>query len=438
MTRRIGVLGVACAIALLVPGTAIADPGDLDDTFSGNGKQTADFAGRFDNAYGMALQPDGRAVLGGNTTPPSGASDFALARFTTGGELDPTFSGDGRRTLDFLGMDRRDEVDDLAVQADGKIVTAGWTGNHDLTNAGFAVARFRPNGTLDPTFSDDGMVRTNFPQGEAYGYSVGIDSEGRILVAGEVSVHDEATPSDWDFAVVRYRPNGTLDPSFGGDGKVLVDFDGGTDGAWDLAIQPNDKIVIAGWTRPGMFYRSAVARLRTDGQPDGSFNGDGRFTLNFRTQTHNWALAVRLRPDGKIVVGGHVDFDPAGGEIGLFRLTSSGTLDRAFGEDGKVIDSLAGGGGDYFDDLALQQDGKIVVTGRFEDADGQWLFVGRYWPGGGRDHGFGVNGFVQVKFGGEADAEGEAVEIQGNGKIVAAGTDASGPDSDFAVARLLP
>jgi uncharacterized delta-60 repeat protein len=438
MKRHLVVFGAACAIALVLPGTAVADPGDLDPSFSENGKQTTDFDGALDYSYALAIQDDGRSVLGGQTGPLSGDTDFALARYTTPGELDSSFSGDGRRVLDFQGTGGDDFVYDLAVQPDGKIVAAGYTENPGGARVAFAVARFRPNGTLDPTFGGDGKVRTLFPEGPAYGYAVGIDSDGNVVVAGEVEIDPDSDPRDFDFGVARYHPNGTLDHSFGGDGLVTTDFDHGTDGGWDLAIQPNDRIVVAGWARPAEFYRFAVARYRTDGTRDGSFSGDGKLVMNFNpgVSVDNYALAVRLRPDGKIVVGGHISFSPAGGIIGLGRILPGGAPDPSFGDHGKIINDLGQGGGVYFEDMALQGDSRIVVTGELRGPSETWLFVARFWAGGGVDNTFGSSGLTRVKFGATADAEGEAVEIQDTAKILAAGSNGAG--SDFASVRLLP
>jgi uncharacterized delta-60 repeat protein len=301
------------------------------------------------------------------------------------------------------------------------------------------VARFRQDGTLDPNFGGDGKVRTLFPEGAAYGYSVGIDSHGNIVVAGEIEIDPDADPRDFDFAVARYHPNGTLDHSFGGDGLVTTDFDHGTDGAWDLAIQPNDKVVVAGWTRPNNFYRFAVVRYQINGSRDGSFSGDGKLVMNFSpgVSVDNYALAVRLRPDGKIVVGGHISFTPAGGIIGLGRILPGGTPDPSFGDEGKIINDLGQGGGVYFEDMALQDDNKFVVTGELRGPSENWLFVARFGTGGGVDTGFGSNGMVRVKFGGTANADGEAIEVRGNGRIVASGTN-NVDDADFAIARFLP
>jgi uncharacterized delta-60 repeat protein len=436
MKRHLVAFGMACAIALVLPGTAVADPGDLDPSFSENGKQTTDFSGGDDASYALAIQGDGRSVVGGQTGQPGGDNDFALARYTTAGELDPTFSGDGRRVLDFQGTGGDDFVYDLAVQPDGRILAAGYTENPGDTRIAFAVARFRSNGTLDPTFGGDGKVRTLFPEGPAYGYAVGIDSHGNIVVAGEVEIDPDSDPRDFDFGVARYHPNGTLDHSFGGDGLLTTDFDHGTDGGWDLAIQPNDRIVVAGWARPNEFYHFAVARYRTDGSRDGTFSGDGKLVVDVHPHVDNYALAVRLPPDGKIMVGGHITFNPAGGIIGLMRIRADGTLDPAFGENGLIENELGQGGGVYFEDMALQDNNKIVVTGELRGPTENWLFVARYAAGGGVDHSFGSNGLTRVKFGAAANAEGEAVEIQGNGKILAAGRD--NVSSGFAAARLLP
>ena len=179
----------------------------------------------------MALQPDGKIVAAGRAL-----GDFALARYLPNGSLDPTFSGDGKVTTDFSGGSF-DEVHALALQPDGKLVVAGRGGvGHD-----FALARYLPNGTLDSTFSGDGKLTTDFGSVEfEMVLALVLQPDGKLVVAGTGG-------AGHDFALARYLPNGTLDSTFSGDGKLTTDFGSNRDEASALAIQPNNgRLVVAG------------------------------------------------------------------------------------------------------------------------------------------------------------------------------------------------
>src|SRR5215204_4832105 len=177
---RSGVVLIATLlVGIVFTGTAQAAPGGLDPTFSGDGKQTTDFGHGADAAGGMALAPHGKIVAVGQTG--TGGYNWALARYNPNGTLDPTFSGDGRQTTDFGGWDHANAV---AIQDDGKIVVVG-DGSQLFVGEGFALARYNPDGSLDTTFSEDGMQMSTLAGDAAYG--VAIQPDGRIVVVGSGS-----------------------------------------------------------------------------------------------------------------------------------------------------------------------------------------------------------------------------------------------------------
>ncbi|MFD4869391.1 calcium-binding protein [Streptomyces sp. NPDC058412] len=206
--------------------------GSLDTTFDGDGKVFTDFGGLQEGstAYGLALQADGRIVAAGDTTEGL-VRDFALARYNADGSPDTTFSGDGRVTTDLAAMDT---AQDVAVQADGRIVAVGGSG------AGvFSLARYNAGGTLDTTFDGDGRVTTNLggPQGGSSAYDVVQQSDGKLVAVGG---------GNGDFALARYLTNGSLDTGFGGgDGSVATNL-GGADLAQSVALLPDGRLVAAG------------------------------------------------------------------------------------------------------------------------------------------------------------------------------------------------
>ena len=197
--------------------------GTLDASFGTGGKVTTDFAGAGDGAGPIAVQPDGKLVAAGAATI-NGQVDFALARYNSDGTLDTSFGTAGRVTTDFGSPWEAPSA--LAIQGDGKIVVAGFTEVGQF--AAFAVARYNSDGTLDTTFGGGGKAITGFANDtnlvalgpvSAQAYSVAVQPDGKIVVAGYANIDGEE-----DFAVVRYKANGTLDLAFGAGGKAITEF----------------------------------------------------------------------------------------------------------------------------------------------------------------------------------------------------------------------
>jgi uncharacterized delta-60 repeat protein len=241
--------------------------GSLDTSFGTSGFINTDFAGGTDVAHSIALQVDGKIVLGGLAVVPGVRIDFALARYNSDGTLDTSFNGTGK-VLTNLGVTGSDDQGrQVTLQADGKILLAGWSNAGGTTD--FALVRYDTNGTLDTTFNGTGKVTTAIGTGSDLGLSVTVQSDGKILVAGQSDTAGN------NFAVVRYLDNGILDTSFGaGTGKVDTPFGGSSDdrGAAVL-VQPDGKIVVAGTSKPSSGdYDFAIVRYNTDGTLDTQFN----------------------------------------------------------------------------------------------------------------------------------------------------------------------
>jgi uncharacterized delta-60 repeat protein len=409
--RSAAALVAALLVGLVVSAAAQAAPGDLDPTFSGDGMQTTDFGGG-DLASGVVLQGDGKIVAVGQSG--AGGYDFAVARYNPNGLLDTSFSGDGKQTTDFGGEFGIDVATAVALAPDGKIVAVGRGPGED-----FALARYRPNGSLDPTFSGDGKQTTNFGSGDE-ATAVKVQSNGKIVVAGY---------SGGSFALARYKPNGSLDPIFSGDGKLTTSFGQFSDVASGVAIQPDGKIVAVGSAGTNNGQNFALARYKPNGSLDPTFSGDGKQTTSFGT--FDTANAMVIQPDGKIVAaGGALD-----GDFGLARYNPNGSLDPTFSGDGKQTTDF-GGSQDGASGVALQGDGKIVAAGCAcpNDNFARDFALARYTPNGSLDPTFSGDGKQTTDFGASQDIA-FAVALQTDGKIVAVGR--GGPGVDFALARYL-
>jgi uncharacterized delta-60 repeat protein len=333
-------------------GFAIArfDPaGVLDPTFGGNGKVTTSFTGD-DEARAVAIQADGKTVVAGRA-----GDRFGLARYDDAGVLDPTFGGDGTVVTNFT--QGRDIAYAIAIQADGKIVAAGASNPGD--GSAFALARYDDEGVLDPTFGGDGKVTTQFGHFTGTARALAIQANGRIVAAGE-------SLAGGGFALVRYRADGTRDPRFSGDGKKVTTFYGDYGGgALGVLVQPDGRIVAAG-TALEIFGPFGLARYTPQGRLDATFGHDGRVTTHIDSGEES-ASGVVIQANGKLVAAGYTGLphevgDPDEGAFVLTRYRTNGVLDPSFGGDG-IVQTRFQAGLSLGTAVAIQADGAIVVAG---------------------------------------------------------------------------
>ena len=366
--------------------------GGLDNTFDVDAVQTIDFAGGNDLLTSISLQTDGKITVAGYTSNGTN-TDFALARLNTDGSLDNTFSADGKQTTDF-GSPSDDYVNSIAIQSDGKLIALGYRfngvntfiaaaryntdGTSDMSFNGdgllvphirqgntfytctalqadgkiltagytwkgnkyrFALARHNTNGSLDNTFSGNGVQTTAFGSADSKAYAIAIQNDGKILLAGTAG----------NFCrLARYNSDGSLDNTFSGNGKVTTDF--GSYDSVSIAIQGDGKILIAG---------NAIARYNTNGSLDLSFNGIGEVT-SFQDGNPLNCSSIAVQSDGKIVISGN-----DGGYDGfvIARFNPDGSADNTFNGNGEKGIPFGGDGnlqrGKYT--LPFKSDGKILV-----------------------------------------------------------------------------
>ena len=409
------------------------EDGSLDLTFHFNGKVVIDFGGS-DACYALSLQGEDKILVAGSSDQGSG-NDFAIARLNWDGSLDASFDGDGKLTLDLGGDDIARAIavqGNLAIGASEKIIVAGEqhgqaaavvslqatngklnTGFADqgvrlislggslpgaaalviqpddkivLAGRGqdqFALLRFKPDGSPDPNFDGDGLAHTDFGPGNESARALVLRSDGELLAAGLGKI-------------AAYFPDGSLDAG----GRLMTVFspDFGNEDAFDLAVQPDGKIVLAGGAYASLAPVPALSRYNPDGSLDPSFSGDGLAT--FPSLASATATALAVQPDGKIVVAGQIQISPGINDFLLMRLNGDGTFDGSCGLQGIATTNFAGDTASPRS-LALQADGKILLAGSVEDAlSGEYsVGVTRYNPDCTPDEaGFGQDGIVLVQF----------------------------------------
>jgi len=417
-----------------VIGPLAANPGDLDTTFGTNGLTYTDIGtASGDKAYSVLVQPDQKIVVAGSSNNGSD-NDFAVARYSSLGILDTSFSDDGKQTTPIGSGD--DVANDVGIQSDGKIVVAGSAFNG--TDNDFALARYTITGTLDTTFGVNGVVTTTLSVGDDVARGLAVQSDDKIVVVGTANE---------DFAVVRYSSEGDLDIGTfgGGDGIVITDFFGALDEANDIAIQPDDgKLVVAGFSDIGDSEEFAVARYLDDGSLDNTFAGTGKVTTDFSGNSVDQAYSVDIQTDGKIVLAGFINWGGMGAsdDFALARYNTNGSLDTFFGTNGKVV-TPAGSNDDQAYSIAIQPTGKIVVAGFSDNGlpTTQDFSMARYTITGTLDTTLGATGVITTDLGtintvNESADEAYAVAIQADNKIIVAGfTDHPAGNDNFAVVR---
>lgn len=411
-----------CVLLLSVHSVFAQQPGDLDLTFSGDGIVATDIGLNSNDFVGaMALQADGRIVVVGRS---EGA--FALARYMPDGSLDPGFGTGGIVTTEvgpFL-----DQLQAVALQPDGRIVVAGRSSVDGSENQ-WVIGRYTGDGQLDASFAGDGILLVDVGTGtfdEAN--SIAVQADGSIVTAGMAR-----SATDDDIAVVRCTANGALDPSFSGDGKLILGYGTNDDSAGAVLVQSDGKILVAGYTGNGQEGDFAVARLTSGGLPDTSFGTNGSTITSFGGNSYDMAYALALQPDGKIIAGGAAHSIPNWPltDMALQRLTTNGVLDPGFDDDGLYLVPYLGVSAVV--SLAIMPDGRIVIGGTSDDA----FMVAMVEANGGMDVGFGNDG-VRTIAPGQFTAYGSTVVVQPDGKILLAGDTHMGTTlDDLVVLRFL-
>ncbi|MBL9131306.1 MAG: hypothetical protein JNG86_08915 [Verrucomicrobiaceae bacterium] len=398
--------------------------GDLDVSFGTGGKVTTAIGTAGDLAFGVRVQPDGMIVVAGSSYVGT-SDDFAVARYTDTGALDLGFGSAGKRTAPVGAGSSYDEGQSVALQADGKILVAGYASNG--TNDDFALVRFTAAGSLDTTFGTGGKVITAVRTKYDEGHAVAVQADGKILVAGwseDTSVNDYK-----DIAVVRYTSAGALDGSFGTGGKVITSIGAGHDYGTCMAVQSDGKIVVGGNSFNGTNNDFAVVRYTTTGTLDSSFGTGGKATFDFGANEAGFGMA--LQSDGKIILVGTSTTTSA--SFAAIRVSANGSIDTTFGSGGQVVTSM-GNSGQGANGVAVQGNGKILVAGYSYIAGDADFVLLRYTTAGVLDGTFGNGGKVTTAIGTSQDIA-SSVALQSDGKIVVAGYSFSGAAWDIAVAR---
>ncbi len=389
-TRLRCVLGALIAGLALSTGVALAAPGDLDTTFSGDGKATIDFGGNeFSGSLAsVAVTPDGGSVVVGQTSnvpaKRGGAvlGGIAVARLNEDGSLDSGFGTGGLKVISHgfnLSSGRA-----VAVQPDGKIVIGGFAQRVSTSpKEEFEIDRLNADGSLDTSFNN-GFTTVDFgtPKNQEIN-ALAIQGDGKIVAAGEI---DDGTIPSANYAVARFNADGTPDTSFSSDGKTTATF--GSDGreGFGVAMEADGKIIVAGAPAgPAVPNGMHAVRFDADGSVDTSFGQFGEATPSVPPGSFG-AFGVAIQPGLGIVLVGSQTTTPAQNDFAVARLDQNGAPDHTFGNDSVAAVDL--GGDEAARGVVIQRNGKIVVGGENDDG----LLAARLNADGSLDTGFGNGG----------------------------------------------
>jgi uncharacterized delta-60 repeat protein len=343
--------------------------GTWDGTFNngtgillGQFRDTADYVASA--AYSIAIQPDGKIVIGGNVYRyPSPRTDFAVARLNPDGSYDTTFGGgDGKADI-YVGGEH-DLARDVVIQPDGKILFIGVT---QVSTSNFpALVRFNADGSIDNTFSGDGVITTTLDV-------FGTPMKTLLMPGGKiVSIVSVYGYTDGNIIFLRYNPDGSPDTSLNGSGRLLTryGFDYSDAAVTTAVLLPDGKMLLGGSVRPPELengYDAALIRINPDYSPDTSFNGDGIVTTHLSAY-QGGINDLAMLPDGKFIAGGIVAYNSHDMDFALLRYNPDGSLDKSFDQDGKAVVSFGGNNQlDWFRALGLQPNGKVVMVGESEN-----------------------------------------------------------------------
>jgi len=424
-------------ISIAAPNTA----GQLDPSFGNGGKTTVNFGGPAVEATAVATEADGKTVEVGYASTGNGASEFAIVQLNFNGTPDTTFGPHGNGIVYLQPGSSSDESGAKAVAVDGqgRIIVAG---SNNIVAAAVAsvnsdmyVARYLPNGTLDPTFGKHGVADIHFGFDNASDATgIALENNGKIVVVGlnKGLANNDFGIGNVDFAIARLNSNGSLDSSFNGGGTetegfsnvdayanaVTIDYSG------TPSTNPHyGAILVSGYTQnnglthpQGTVSRMAVIRLKPNGGLDSSFNGSGKFQFTPQGFSGANSTGVVVQSTGDIVFSGTLGThnDSLGGivgngQFGLVRLTPSGHLDTTFA-NGKGFDTVQygptvnGDNTDYGDSLVLGPNDRLILGG---SAGGNTAVLG-FTANGQLDSTFGSGGIVTTSFGGNTAADGLA------------------------------
>lgn len=403
--------------------------GILDTSFAINGISAIDQS-IFESNLALTIQPDGKIVSVGFMED-HGKSKLTALRYLPTGNLDTTFGNKGVFAIAYRPHTNIAQA--VTLQPDGKILVAGYTRNAQLptiTNEELLVLRLDINGSIDSTFGTNGVKILNQSYNERP-IGIRVIENGKILIAG-----NKFRENISNFLVYRLNSDGSVDNSFGTNGyKEVFITNNSWNYCYAMELQSDGKILLAGEATVLSEANFGLIRLNSDGSYDLTFSDDGKTTQNI-SALDDGAQAILLQPDGKIILGGYALTPDNKTETALIRFNPDGSLDPSFGASGMVLTQL-GAEYSMIADLNLTASGNIIVAGTLNHYPTFFdLFLSKYTTEGVLDENFGDQGLIFTDYDGHYDGISDA-QISSDGRIVVSGAvvSTSNSISEYLLAR---
>ena len=274
--------------------------GSIDSTFGINGSVITPIGSADDRARAMLTQPDGKIVVAG-TCNNGIDSDFCAARYLSNGTLDASFGSAGKIITAFSNRD--DAVNAMLLQPDGKLVLVGSCNNGTTTDV--CALRYEINGTLDASFGSGGKLITVVGSGNSDASAVALQPDGKLLIAAQC-----VSGSTIDFCTLRYNANGTLDASFGTSGTLVTSVGTGNDFVTAMTLQPDGKLILAGHCAVSGQLDFCAVRTTAAGALDTTFGTGGKLITAISNgatpaTSNDFVTAMAIQPDGKLLLAGY-------------------------------------------------------------------------------------------------------------------------------------
>jgi uncharacterized delta-60 repeat protein len=420
---------LAGAVAHAIPG----QPGTLDATWAsaspnGAGTVITPIGGGIDTPQAIALQPDGKVIVAGYCYDGTHYG-FCALRYRANGTLDTSWGSAGTGIVATPIGVNDSYASAVAAQPDGKVLLAGHCS--DGTKYDFCALRYLVNGTLDTSWGSagTGIVTTSIGSGgNDFANAMTLQPDGKVLLVGRCS-----NGGNDNFCALRYRSDGTLDPSWNSTGKVVTSLGGNDDQADAMAVQPDGKVLLAGSCDNGIRKNFCALRYLADGTLDTSWNGNGRVVTSIDSNDDR-AASIVVQPDGKVLLAGTCD-NGANEDFCSLRYHADGTLDTdwGIGGTGKVVTGISIGD-DYSKSAVLQPDGKLLLAGFCDGFLGRDFCTVRYNNNGTLDTSWGNVAKVTTSVVSASD-QAAAIVLQPDGKVLLAGGCNNGLSDDFCAVR---
>ncbi len=363
--------------------------GTPDTSFGNNGIVIHDNAANGngdDCGRSITLDSQGNIYVAGYSWNGSNF-DMVVWKFNSNGVPSTDFNGKEKIVHNSAAGGNGDDFGySIVLDNQGKILVAGYSKNSS-NNFDMVIWRFNSNGTLDSTFDFDGIVvhgNAAGGNGDDKGFSITLDSQGRILVAG----YSEGSGTGLDMVIWKYNSDGTLDTSFGNNGLVVYNSSGGaSDVGFSITVDSQDKILVAGYSYNNSHGNNdlVIWKYNSDGTPDTNFGTNGIVTYDNAAggNGNDYGRSIVIDSQGRILVTGFSQNTNTDYDMVIWRFLSDGSLDTNFGNNGVVVHASTAGGNlhDRGYSITLDSDGKILVTGdSFNGSNNEDMVIWRYIP----------------------------------------------------------